>query len=364
MRSSLSLRARVKYNEGAEGAKIDVQKEVHVNSRERVRAAIERSGPDRVPLTHATLPGALARHGQALEALYQRFPSDVLNVGAASEGEYGPTIGVPSRDTWGSLWVRYTDEHKGQVVNALLADWNTLDSFTSPDTSSAEVIAQVTRNLAANRGVRYTLADGDTLWQRMFYLHGYEAMLQDLLLHPDRCAALRDMILKVQLRRVQRLCALSALDGVHFRDDWGTQQALMISPALWRSFFKPAYAQLFAVVRGAGKHVWFHSDGVINAIIPDLIEIGAQVLNPQVPVVGREQLKALAGQRLCIEADVDRQWVLPFGAPEDVRAAVRADLRTFASLEGGYIGRGEVAGDVPLENVAALFEEVVGYAVS
>ena len=329
-----------------------------MNSRERVRRAIERSGPDRIPLTHATLPGAVARYGEALDELYRRYPSDVVNVGAATTGEFGAQIGVPSRDTWGSLWVRYTEEHKGQVVGHPLADWDALSTYEPPDTASESLFSAIESNLDVNAGRRYALADGDTLWQRMFYLHGYEATLQDLLLHPDRCADLRDRILAPMLRRVARLCRLPALDGIHFRDDWGTQQALMIRPALWRTFFKPAYAQLFAPARNAGKHVWFHSDGAIEAIIPDLIEIGVQVLNPQVSVIGRARLAALCGGQVCIEADIDRQWTLPYGSPKDVRAEVRADIAALATAEGGYIGRGEAAGDVPLENLAALFDEV------
>ena len=329
-----------------------------MNSRERVRRAIERSGPDRIPLTHATLPGAVARYGEALDELYRRYPSDVVNVGAATTGEFGAQIGVPSRDTWGSLWVRYTEEHKGQVVGHPLADWDALSTYEPPDTASESLFSAIESNLDANAGRRYAIADGDTLWQRMFYLHGYEATLQDLLLHPDRCADLRDRILAPMLRRMARLCRLPELDGIHFRDDWGTQQALMIRPALWRTFFKPAYAQLFAPARNAGKHVWFHSDGAIEAIIPDLIEIGVQVLNPQVSVIGRARLAALCGGQVCIEADIDRQWTLPYGSPKDVRAEVRADIAALATAEGGYIGRGEAAGDVPLENLAALFDEV------
>jgi hypothetical protein len=192
----------------------------------------------------------------------------------------------------------------------------------------------------------------------MFYLHGYRATLEDLLVEPERCAQLRDMILGVMLRRVERLCQLDALDGIHFRDDWGTQQALMIRPQLWREVFKPAYAQLFALTRDAGKHVWFHSDGAIGEIVPDLIEIGVQVLNPQVDVVGRDRLRALCYGQVCIQADIDRQYVLPYGTPEDVRAAVRTDLAALVSPAGGYIGRGEAAGDVPLENLEALYDEV------
>jgi len=329
-----------------------------MNSRDRVIAAIEQTGPDRVPITHATLPGAYAHYGDALEALYRRYPSDVADVGAATTGEYGPRIGEPSADTWGSLWVRHTDEHKGQVVQGPLEEWAALEAFDPPDTSSDAFFGPLETRLAENEAVRYALADGDCLWQRMFYLHGYRATLEDLLVEPERCAQLRDVILAVMVRRVERLCRLEALDGIHFRDDWGTQQALMIRPQLWRDFFKPAYARLFALARNAGKHVWFHSDGAIGAIIPDLVEIGVQVLNPQVDVVGRDTLRRVCLRKACIQADVDRQYVLPYGSPEAVRAAVRTDLAALATPAGGYIGRGEAAGDVPLENLEALYDEV------
>ena len=332
-----------------------------MDSRERMIRAIEKRAPDRVPLTHATLPGAVAKYGAALHDLYIKYPSDVIGVGAATSGEFGDQIGVPSRDTWGSLWVRHTDEHKGQVTHGPLEGWDALPTFEPPDTASDAIIADVEDRIEGNRENRYTMADGDTLWQRMFYLHGYQATLQDLLLSPDRCAALRDTILSVMVRRVERLCQLPGLDGIHFRDDWGTQQALMINPRLWRTFFKPAYARLFALARNAGKHVWFHSDGVIETIIPDLIEIGAQVLNPQVSVIGQDKVAALCRGRACVEADIDRQGILPYGTPEDVRAAVRADIEAFDGLNGGYIGRGEVAGDVPLENTLALLDEITGY---
>jgi uroporphyrinogen decarboxylase len=332
-----------------------------MNSRERVCCAIHGTAPDRIPLTHATLPGAIARYGLALVDLYRRYPSDVADVGAATSGEYGTQIGVPSRDTWGSLWVRYTDEHKGQVVSHPLADLDDLPDYVPPDTASDAILREVKANLATHDKQRYTLADGDTLWQRMFYLHGYQATLGDLLIQPERCAALRDMILEVMVHRVERLCQLPQLDGIHFRDDWGTQRTLMIEPDLWRSFFKSAYARLFALVQDAGKHVWFHSDGVIEPILPDLIEIGVQVLNPQVSLIGRERLVDLCGGRACIQADIDRQWVLPCGSIKDVREAVRADIEAFRGWEGGYIGRGEIASDVPLKNAEAMLYEITHY---
>ncbi|KKL50179.1 hypothetical protein LCGC14_2308080, partial [marine sediment metagenome] len=192
-----------------------------MNSRERVRRAIEMTGPDRVPLMHDTLPGAEVRYGDALEDLYRKYPEDLVRVGSATYGEFGPEIGLASRDPWGSLWVRPNDEHKGQVVSYPLADWADLDSYQPPDTASDEIIAEMVRRIEENDGLKYTLADGDTLWQRMYYLRGFQAANTDLLVEPKRCAELRDLILEVMLRRLKRLAALDGLDGVHFRDDWG-----------------------------------------------------------------------------------------------------------------------------------------------
>ncbi len=329
-----------------------------MNSRQRVIRAIEMTGPDRVPIMHDTLPGAFSRYGEALDGLYRKYPDDVINVGSATFGEFGPEIGTPSRDPWGSLWVRHNDEHKGQVVFHPLADWDELDRYRPPDTATDEIIAAVKRRIEENAGRKYTIADGDTLWQRMYYLRGFQAANEDLLIEPERAARLRDVIVEVILRRLERLAGLDGLDGVHFRDDWGTQTALLIRPDLWREFFRPTYARMFNAVRQAGKHVWFHSDGVIDQIIPDLIQIGADVLNPQCNCMPRERLGSLVAGKVCLLGDLDRQWTLPHGTPEDVRAAVRADVETYGRHQGGLIHRGEIAGDVSLENVEAMLDEM------
>ena len=335
-----------------------------MNSRQRVVRAVEMTGPDRVPIMHDTLPGAFTRYGEALEGLYRKYPEDVINVGSATSGEFGPEVGAASRDPWGSLWVRRTDEHKGQVVFHPLADWAALDRYEPPDTASDEIIAAIVRRIERNSGRKYSLADGDTLWQRMYYLHGFQAANEHLLVEPRQCARLRDMILEVILRRLGRLVQLDGLDGVHFRDDWGTQKSLLIRPELWREFFKPAYARMFEVVRRSGKHVWFHSDGAIDQIIPDLIEIGVDVLNPQCNCMPRGRLSSLVCGKVCLLGDLDRQWTLPRGTPEDVRAAVRADVDTYGRFQGGLIARGEIAGDVPLENVEAMLDEMTRYGSS
>ena len=185
-----------------------------MKSRERVIRAIEMTGPDRAPIMYDTLPGAAKRYGDLLDALYRRYPEDVVRVGSATYGEFGPEVGIPSRDPWGSLWVRFNDEHKGQVVFHPLADWNALDRYQPPDTATDEIINALVRRIEENAGGKYTIADGDTLWQRMYYLRGFQEANEDLLIETERAARLRDMILAVILRRLQRLSnRVDALGG-------------------------------------------------------------------------------------------------------------------------------------------------------
>jgi len=332
-----------------------------MNSRQRVFRAIEMTGPDRVPVMHGTLPGAVARHGEALEALYRRYPEDVVHVGRATFGEFGPRIDEPSRDPWGCLWVRPSDEHKGRVTHHPLADWESLDDYRPPDLADDETIDAVAMRLEEDGGTKYAVAEAYTFWQRMYYLHGFKATVADLLLQPQRVARLRDMVLDVLLRRLERLAGLSQLDGVRFCDGWGTQRALLIRPGLWREFFGPAYAKMFDVVRRSGKHVWMHCYGMIEEILPDLIEVGVDVLNLQSSLMDRGRLRRLVAGRICVLGEVDRQWTLPQGTPEEVRAAVRADVDTFAGPAGGLVAHGKVGGDVPLENIEAMLDEMVRY---
>jgi uroporphyrinogen decarboxylase len=134
----------------------------------------------------------------------------------------------------------------------------------------------------------------------------------------------------------------------------------LIRPGLWREFFGPAYAKMFEVVRRSGKHVWMHCYGMIEEILPDLIEAGVDVLNLQSSLMDRGRLGRQLAGRICVLGEVDRQWTLPRGTPEEVRAAVRADVETFAGPGGGLVAHGKVGGDVPLENIEAMLDEMVG----
>ena len=112
------------------------------------------------------------------------------------------------------------------------------------------------------------------------------------------------------------------VDGFSFMDDWGTQISLLINPEIWREWFKPMYKDYCDLAHSRGKYVFFHSDGFIEQIYPDLIEIGVDAINSQLFCMDIEKLVDLYGDKICFWGEIDRQYILPFGTTEDVKKAV------------------------------------------
>jgi hypothetical protein len=331
-----------------------------MDSRERVFRTLERSGPDRLPIYHQLVPGAHLRHGKRLAELLQRYPSDFSDAGYYGDTEYGPAVGVGHADAWGAVWTRASDNYKGQVTGHPLADWSALETYAFPDPMQVGDFSRVIEMVRTNPGRKYLLVDGDTLFQRMFYLRGFENLLIDLAERRPEVFHLRDRIVGFLLKRIEMWLGYG-VDGLFFRDDWGTQRELMIHPAMWREIFKPSYKRLFDAVHAGGKHVFFHSDGMIRAIIPDLIEIRVDALNAQIPCMDVEELAGKFGDALCFVAGADRQHYLPFGKPEEVEAHCLTLADAFGRNTGGYIGGGEIAGDVPLANAEAMLRTFATY---
>ena len=193
-----------------------------------------------------------------------------------------------------------------------------------------------------------------TFFEQMQQLHGFEDTLVDLVTGRPEIFRLRDDLLRFNLNWLDRWLAYD-YQGLHFADDWGGQTSLLISPRLWRSFFKPVYEAMFAKVKAAGLHVWYHSDGNILSILPDLLELGVDVLNCQVSVMGTDQLKPFVGQ-VCFRTDIDCQHVLPFVSPGEVKRFVYELFEALGTAGGGIVACGEVSEDVPLANIEAMYE--------
>lgn len=330
-----------------------------MSSRERVRRAIGFGYPDRPPISHAVLPSALFRYGDALR--------DILNAAGEDFGwDFLPDLPAEKfppyyrkgrhRDGFGVLWECSDDGEYGLPVEKPLRDWTRYADFVWPD---FEVKAPEYRLYSGHMTGRsdswYSRGGWITFFETMQELRGFEDLLADIALGEDAAYRLRDDLLAFNLRLIDKFLAQD-YDGIHFADDWGTQTSLMIDPELWRLFFKPCYGRMFEKVLNAGRDVHFHSDGYIIDIIPDLIDLGVSVLNCQSTCMGHEALGARFKGSVCFRTDLDRQRVLTFGDPGMVKAHVQTVFRALGSPKGGIIACGEVGRDTPLENIRAMYE--------
>lgn len=113
--------------------------------------------------------------------------------------------------------------------------------------------------------------------------------------------------------------------------------------------------------REAGVHVYFHTDGYIVDIIPDLIEIGVTILNLQDLCNGLENIKREAKGKICIDLDIDRQSIIPFGTPKEIYSHIKNCIDTLSSPQGGLMLVCGIYPGTPLKNIEVLCEAMYKY---
>ncbi len=145
-----------------------------------------------------------------------------------------------------------------------------------------------------------------------------------------------------------------------FGDDLGMQQRLPIHPKKWRPYLKPCFAEIYRPFREAGYYVYMHTDGHIIEIIPDLVDCGVNVVNPQVRANGLEALAETCKGKVCVDLDLDRQ-LFPSPPPQQIDDHVREAVEILGSPEGGLWLKAEIGEDVPLDNIAAIFTALEAY---
>jgi len=154
------------------------------------------------------------------------------------------------------------------------------------------------------------------------------------------------------------------LDAIWTSDDIGMQTGPFFSQDIFREFFKPYYKELIDHTHSLGMHFWLHACGNIKPFIPELIEIGLDVLHPiQKYTMDEGEIASKFGKDICIWAGMDVQRTIPYGTPEDVRKEVRFLYDTYFRKEGRLMltaGNGMTV-DTPLENLKAFLDEALTY---
>ena len=195
----------------------------------------------------------------------------------------------------------------------------------------------------------------ETSWQ----VRGYEEFLVDMYENPEICHLILERLSERNLAMAEAY-ATAGVDILHTGDDVANQNAMMFSVDMWRKFMKHRWAKVFARAREINPRIeiFYHSDGNIMDIIPELIEIGVTVLNPVQPeCLDVAEVKQRFGKKLVLDGTIGTQTTMPFGSPEEVKAVVR-DRKKNLGYDGALVlaPTHVLEPEVPIENVVAFFE--------
>ena len=347
-----------------------------MNSKERVLAALSHKTADRVPITRChgfwileteqallqyfnlkgpdTLDAIFNFDVYWVEAIYRGPP-----LGADADGNQLGIWGTPdSTNTYTQEFIRPLAEATG-IADIEAYPWPKIEWL---DFSTIRHFADLYRDYAIA-----TPRTWSPLFCRIADLRGFERSLMDLVTAPKIVEAIVEKVTDYNCAYYQNLldAAPGQIDVAYIGDDPAGQLGMLMSPDHWRRYFKPALARLFDVVRSRGVHVMYHICGSFRPIIPDLIDIGADILMPlqfSAADMDPAELKREFGTEVSFWGGVDTQYVLPHGTPEEVRAEARR-LIDILGQDGGYVlsSSHNLMGDVPPENIVAMYDEAARY---
>lgn len=331
-----------------------------MTSRERVIRALRFQAPDRPPISHAILPSAQYHYGAELKKITDAVPEDFgwAHLPDLPRDKLPPLYKKGrNTDDFGTVWEVTEEGRCGIPAEFPIADdWSNYGAykFPAPFSVGPPAYRLYSGHMTGTSPDYYARGGWIVFFEQLQQLHGFDAVMMDLAVDQPEIYDLRDRLLDFNLGWIDRWLDCE-YQGLQFADDWGTQRNLMISPEKWRAFFKPVYAEMFSKVKYAGLDVWFHSDGYILDIIPDLLEIGVDVVNCQLGLMNRADLKTFAGN-VCFRTDIDRQKLLPFASPADIKQYIERLFHDVGTPEGGIVACGEISEDVPLDNIKAMYD--------
>ncbi len=338
-----------------------------MSPRARVEAALRFSAPDVIPVEYHPSPAGSHEHGERLHRLWENYPEDfgdARTIPRASPApqwvDAGGRYCELRRDAWGVQWKYRIFGIAGNPVERPLDDWANLETFRPPllPPASGPDFASEQARAAAHRE-RYFLKSGwISLFEVMHAVRRFEDVLMDLCIDGPEIHRLADTICAYQAGMIRYLLGRGA-DAIQFGDDFATQGALMISPKVWKRFFKPRYATLIKPIREAGRKVFFHTCGCGRRILDDLADLQVDAIWPQLNAYNRGELAQFCRQSgIAIALHPDRGDLMTRGTPDQVRRAVHELVETFQAAGGGAWLYVEIDSGFPFDNVRALIETI------
>lgn len=378
-----------------------------MNSRERLLTALNHQEPDRIPfdigatlitgisktayqnlLEYLGMPAeeigffdVVQQLAKPSEAFLTKLGIDVRNVSPNPPSDWKLEIQERGdywffKDAWQIGWRMpkqkgfYYDMAEHPLADALSVE--EIENFAYPDSHDEALYAGIRDRAAAVQSQGYGVvmsSIGAGIFEYGGWLRGYENFYADLAGDPEMACKVMDKVLEVKLAYWDRVLTAAGdlIDVVQEADDLGSQNGMLISPQMYRKYVKPRHRELFELIhRKTQGKVFIHSCGSFREVIPDLIEVGVDIINPvQFNVANMESvgLKRDFGKDLVFwGGGVDTQKVLPKGTPAEVKECVRKQIEALAP-GGGLVFNTvhNIQPDVPPQNIVALWEALKEY---
>ena len=289
-------------------------------------------------------------------------------------GKFIPGYGLDQRkdapytDPWGCVWETADDGITGSVHQHPLESWENFENYKAPDPEKTNGMFSVDWNelkkgveeAKKNDVITYSgLPHGHT-FLRLQDIRGYVNLIMDMADDNPNVSKLIQMVSDFNLEVVKKWIEIEP-DVIMYPEDLGMQIGPMLSPDQFRKYIKPVYQRIMKPARDKGMIVHMHSDGDIRDLLDDIIDGGVQVINLQDLVNGIDWIKEKFAGKICIDLDIDRQKITPYGTPEEIDDLVREEVEKLGSKEGGLIMVYGMYPGVPLENAKALMDAMEKY---
>ncbi len=379
-----------------------------LTSRERVKIALNHQEPDRVPIDLGGFQTGIHKNAykelinylgikeeiemldpvqqivKPSETILQKFHVDIRYItahgpdsfrGGIEKNERNGRIWHDLKDEFGVVWsmpddqMLYMDISHHPLAHAQIEDIADYPFPDGSDKSRFTGVREAAIKLHNETDYAISTGIGGVIYESCWYLRGLEQWYYDMLANPEFCEVLIEQIYKFWYNYYSGFMEAvgDIVDIVMIGDDIAGQEGPLFSPAFYRSVVKPRQKKLIQHIHSLTKaKIWYHTCGSCIEYIPDLIDIGVDIINPvQISAFDMDpaKLKKQFGDRIVFwGGGIDAQHVLPFATPDLVKKEVQKSLEVFKP-GGGYVFNNvhNIQSGVPAENIIAMYEAAYEY---
>lgn len=328
---------------------------------ERVRAALRREQPDRVPVMEFIIDEKVAR---ALVPDMLDIPDAMDRLGLDAVGcgahwrKLREHLDGTYEDEWGVTYLSGGSEAVAHPIRGPIRTMEDARAYQPPDPDADHLLANLREIVSRYKGKRAICFHHRAAFMWSAYLMGIENLLASFLTDPELANLVMDKVLECNMRIV-RNAIRSGAEIVVLGDDYADNRGPMMSPAVFEELILPRLSKMVSMIRAEGAFCIKHTDGNIYPLLEMIISSGCDGINPIEPAAGMDlrEVKRLVGDRVCVTGNIDCGRLLSFGTAGEVEQAVLRAIQD-AGAGGGYIlmSSNSIHSSVKPENLAAMIE--------